>query len=208
MKGKALLPGRDGMNGSCPGPPISQNPRSLQQKAEMLPAFPGTTETRRTMVLASVGGACPLDQVCKGFSLKNSYSELKTKSSKARTVKVKSLSRVRLLATPWTVADQAPLPTGFSREEYWSGVPFPKQKMEGRQGRGSHSCPGAGGGGSGLPTPAPVWGRVMAPRLVPTPRRRVVLSQSQGAGPAPSVPSSPPGRRSSASGPCSRTSTG
>ena len=34
-------------------------------------------------------------------------------------------SRVRLLATPWTEAYQAPLPMGFSRKEYWSGLPFP-----------------------------------------------------------------------------------
>ena len=40
-------------------------------------------------------------------------------------VKVKSLSRVRLLATPWTEADQAPPSMGFSRQEYWSGVPSP-----------------------------------------------------------------------------------
>ena len=40
-------------------------------------------------------------------------------------VKVKSLSRVRLFVTPWTVAYQAPLSTGFSRQEYWSGLPFP-----------------------------------------------------------------------------------
>ena len=39
-------------------------------------------------------------------------------------VKVKSLSRVRLLATPWTPAYQAPPSMGFSRQEYWSGVPF------------------------------------------------------------------------------------
>ena len=39
-------------------------------------------------------------------------------------VKVKSLSRVRLLATPWTAAHQAPL-IGFSRQEYWNGVPLP-----------------------------------------------------------------------------------
>ena len=39
--------------------------------------------------------------------------------------KVKSLSRVRLFATPWTVAYQAPQSMGFSRQEYWSGVPFP-----------------------------------------------------------------------------------
>ena len=36
-------------------------------------------------------------------------------------VKVKSLSHVRLLATPWTAAHQAPLSMGFSRQEYWSG---------------------------------------------------------------------------------------
>ena len=40
-------------------------------------------------------------------------------------VKGKSLSRVRLLATPWTAAHQAPLSMGFSRQEYWSGVPLP-----------------------------------------------------------------------------------
>ena len=39
-------------------------------------------------------------------------------------VKVKSLSRVRLFATPWTVAHQAPLSMGFSRQEHWSGLPF------------------------------------------------------------------------------------
>ena len=37
---------------------------------------------------------------------------------------VKSLSRVRLFATPWTVAYQAPPSMGFSRQEYWSGLPF------------------------------------------------------------------------------------
>ena len=40
-------------------------------------------------------------------------------------VKVKSLSRVRLLATPWTAAYQAPLSMGVSRQEYWSGVLLP-----------------------------------------------------------------------------------
>ena len=39
-------------------------------------------------------------------------------------VKVKLLSRVWLLGTPWTAAYQAPLSTGFSRQEYWSGVPL------------------------------------------------------------------------------------
>ena len=40
-------------------------------------------------------------------------------------VKVKSLSRIQLLGTPWTAAYQAPLSIGFSRQEYWSGVPLP-----------------------------------------------------------------------------------
>ena len=40
-------------------------------------------------------------------------------------VKVKSLSCVRLFATPWTVTYQAPLSMRFSRQEYWSGLPFP-----------------------------------------------------------------------------------
>ena len=40
-------------------------------------------------------------------------------------VKVKSLSRVWFLVTPWTAAYQAPLSMGFSRQQYWSGVPLP-----------------------------------------------------------------------------------
>ena len=44
-------------------------------------------------------------------------------------VKVKSLSRTRLLETPWAGAYQAPPPMGFSRKEYWSGVPLPSPNM-------------------------------------------------------------------------------
>ena len=40
-------------------------------------------------------------------------------------VKVKSLSHVRLFAIPWTVAYPAPPSMGFSRQDYWSGFPFP-----------------------------------------------------------------------------------
>ena len=42
---------------------------------------------------------------------------------------VKSLSRVPLLATPWTAADQAPPSMGFSRQEYWSGLPLPSPSI-------------------------------------------------------------------------------
>jgi len=47
-------------------------------------------------------------------------------------VKVKLLSRVRLLATPWTAAHQAPPSMGFSRQECWSGVllPFPNKYIK------------------------------------------------------------------------------
>ena len=48
-------------------------------------------------------------------------------------VKVKSLSHVRLLATPWTAAYQAPPSMGFSRQECWSGVPLPSPAMSLRE---------------------------------------------------------------------------
>ena len=41
---------------------------------------------------------------------------------------VKSLSRVQLFVTPWTAAHQAPPSMGFSRQEYWSGLPFPSPR--------------------------------------------------------------------------------
>ena len=48
-------------------------------------------------------------------------------------VKVKSLSRVWLLATPWTAPYQAPASMGFSRQEYWSGLPLPSPtELQGR----------------------------------------------------------------------------
>ena len=47
---------------------------------------------------------------------------------------VKSLSHVRLFATPWTVDHQAPPSMGFSRQEYWSGLPVPSA--------GDHPNPG------------------------------------------------------------------
>jgi len=45
-------------------------------------------------------------------------------------VKVKSLSRVQLLATPWTAAYQAPPSMGFSRQEYWSAMPSPSPREQ------------------------------------------------------------------------------
>ena len=50
-------------------------------------------------------------------------------------VKGKPLSRVRLLATPWTAAYQAPPSMGCSRQEYWSGVPLPSLTVNSREGQ-------------------------------------------------------------------------
>ena len=49
-------------------------------------------------------------------------------------VKVKSLSHVRLFATPWTAAHQASLSMGFSRQDYWSGVPLPSPEFMDEEG--------------------------------------------------------------------------
>ena len=58
-----------------------------------------------------------------GFSRQENWSGLPFPSPVHE--KVKSLSRVWLLATPWTLAHQAPPSMGFSSQEYWSGVPLP-----------------------------------------------------------------------------------
>ena len=55
-------------------------------------------------------------------------------------LKVKSLSRVRLLATPWTAAHQAPPSLGFPRQEHWSGLPFPSPMHE-TESEVVQSCP-------------------------------------------------------------------
>ena len=52
-------------------------------------------------------------------------AETKEETSAYGKVKVKSLNHVQLFATPWTIAHQAPPSMGFSRPEYWSGLPFP-----------------------------------------------------------------------------------
>ena len=64
------------------------------------------------------------------------------RSSICNEVKVKSLSHVRLFANPWTVAYQAPPSMGFSRQKYWSGLPFlsPNMKVK-SESEVAQSCP-------------------------------------------------------------------
>ena len=64
-----------------------------------------------------------------GFSRQEYWSGLPfpspvIKCEMSEVNKVKSLSRVPLFVTPWIVAYQAPLSVGFSRQDYWSGLPF------------------------------------------------------------------------------------
>ena len=47
------------------------------------------------------------------------------KPGRLQSSSVQLLSCVQLFATPWTLVPQAPLSTGLSRQEYWSGLPFP-----------------------------------------------------------------------------------
>ena len=61
---------------------------------------------------------------CQGCKLSPCLFNLHAEWKKVK-VKVKLLSHARLFATPWTVAHQAPLSIGFSRQEFWSGLPFP-----------------------------------------------------------------------------------
>ena len=61
-----------------------------------------------------------MDKYTMFMDWKNQYSE----NEYTQFSSVQSLSRVRLFATPWTVANQAPPSMGFSRQEYWSGLPF------------------------------------------------------------------------------------
>ena len=58
-------------------------------------------------------------------TLSDYISGQKSATSKILLYELKSLSRVRLFVTPWTVAHQAPPSMEFSSQEYWSGFPFP-----------------------------------------------------------------------------------
>ena len=99
----------------------------------------GKSGSRETVVLSHFSrvrlSATPWTMACQaplsmGFSRQEHWSGLPfpspaIKYEVSEGSEVKLLSRVRLFATPWTVTSQAPLSMGFSRQEYWSGVPFP-----------------------------------------------------------------------------------
>ena len=81
-------------------------------------------------MLSSRGSSRPRDQTlcllnCQAGSLPLVPPGKPSTHGAIKWKKVKSLIRVRLFVTPWTVAYQAPPSVGFSRQEYWSGLPFP-----------------------------------------------------------------------------------
>ena len=90
--------------GLCPAP--CQHPGKTQEEAAEY-ARGGWTISQGLLVLA---------EIIQGFSCGESLLLL---------LLFGHFSRVRLCATPWTAARQAPLSMGFSRQEYWSGLPFP-----------------------------------------------------------------------------------
>ena len=69
-------------------------------------------------------GIYPTQELNPGLLHHRQVYHLSRQSSPNHPI-AKSLNRIRLFATPWTVTYEAPLSMGFSRQEYWSGLPFP-----------------------------------------------------------------------------------
>ena len=80
--------------------------------------------TRCDPIDCSPPGSCPWDSLGKNTGMGCRFL------LQCMKVNGKSLSCVRRFATPWTAAHQAPPSIGFSRQEYWSGVPFPSPVHE------------------------------------------------------------------------------
>ena len=98
-----------------PGKPLSQNAAAAAKSLQSCPTLCNPIDgSPPGSPIPGILQARTLEWVAVSFS--NAWKW---------KVKVKSLSCVRLFTTPWTAAHQAPLPMGFSRQEYWSGVPLP-----------------------------------------------------------------------------------
>ena len=81
-------------------------------------------------LLRSVVNVKKRKEICISFAVKPQTAKgMATECSKCLLLLLLLLlshfSHVRLCATPWTVAHQGPLSLGFSRQEHWSGLPFP-----------------------------------------------------------------------------------
>ena len=115
--------------GQGPGLPFCLSPPDdLARAAEprCVHGLAGVGRSSVTEVCKRREGGCPA--LSSSPRIRKEIGSLTTENEGRK--KVKSLSRVRLLATPWTEAYQAPQSMGFSRQGYWSGVPFPSPKMK------------------------------------------------------------------------------
>ena len=120
-----------------------------RRKWQPTPVFlPGESHRLRSLIGCSPWGGKESDMTeqlhfthLKSLKMMIVAMKIKRHLLLGRKVKVKLLSHVRLFATPWTIAHQAPPSMGFSRQEYWSGLPFPSPTQ------GSNLCllPLAGG---------------------------------------------------------------
>ena len=125
-----------GATASSAGNPTLQTPLSsyLKMGGWFLPSFfPYPVPTATAKSLQSCPTLCdPIDGSPRGSPVPGilqartlEWVAISFSNALKWKVKVKSLSLVRLLATPWTAAHQAPPSMGFSRQECWSGVPLP-----------------------------------------------------------------------------------
>ena len=131
MERKVLqLIGRELKRKKCVASRMSTKTTVLRKKHKNFTIVIGSSELggRCCELLAQVGTSQPRDTLfCQTrkrpcevhMCLVYGFGNIKERKT------VKSLSCVWLFATPWTVAYQAPLSMGFSRQEYWSGLPFP-----------------------------------------------------------------------------------
>ena len=113
----------DPMDCSMPGFPVHHQPQEPAATAKSLQTCPTLCDpidgSPQGSPVPGILQARTLEWVAIVF-----YNAWKWK------VKVESLSLVQLLATPWTAAHQAPPSMGYSRQEYWSGVPLPSLPQE------------------------------------------------------------------------------
>ena len=102
---------------------LSVTPRTAPHQASL-----SITNSWRLLKLMSIKSAMPSNYISKGLFYQATLGSvlvlIRNASEQLAKMTVKLLSRVRLFATPWTVAYRAPPSMGLSRQECWSGLPF------------------------------------------------------------------------------------
>ena len=105
--------------------PLSKNPKQNIYTYTHMLCYAKSLQSCSTLCDPIDGSppGCPIPGILQARTLE--WVAISFSNALKWKVKVKSLSRAGLLATPWTAAHQAPPSVGFSRQEYWSGVPLP-----------------------------------------------------------------------------------